>query len=84
MNYKAISELVAEYIEGSLVSAAFFSTYSFESDFFELEIMPLLMSQQVGQTGGTYQPALSTNDAIRWQQLERLMAQKQIPYISDL
>jgi hypothetical protein len=78
MNYKAISELVAEYIEGSLVSAAFFSTYSFESDFFELEIMPLLMSQQVGQTGDTYQPALSTNDAIRWQQLERLMAQKQI------
>lgn len=46
MNYHTISDLVAEYLEGSLVTAAFFSTYSFEPDFFELEIMPLLMSQQ--------------------------------------
>lgn len=78
MNYHTISDLVAEYLEGSLVTAAFFSTYSFEPDFFELEIMPLLMSQQVGNSNKTYLPALSTNDAIRWQQLERLMAERQV------
>lgn len=78
MNYHTISDLVAEYLEGSLVTAAFFSTYSFEPDFFELEIMPLLMSQKSDQSHGTYQPALSTNDAIRWQQLERLMTQRYI------
>ncbi len=78
MNYHTISDLVAEYLEGSLVTAAFFSTYSFEPDFFELEIMPLLMSQKSDQNHGTYQPALSTNDAIRWQQLERLMTQRHI------
>ncbi|WP_038888412.1 hypothetical protein [Vibrio campbellii] len=78
MNYHTISDLVADYLEGSLVRAAFFSTYSFEPDFFELEIMPLLMSQKSDQNRGTYQPALSTNDAIRWQQLERLMTQRHI------
>lgn len=78
MNYYTISDLVAGHLEGSLVTAAFFSTYSFESDFFELEIMPLLMAQQVGNSTKIYQPALSTNDAIRWQQLERLMAERQI------
>lgn len=78
MNYHTISDLVAESIEGSLVTAAFFSTFSFEPDFFELEIMPLLLSQKSDQGQATYQPALSTNDAIRWQQLERLMAQRHI------
>lgn len=78
MNYHTISDLVADYLEGSLVRAAFFSTYSFEPDFFELEIMPLLMSRKSDQNRGTYQPALSTNDAIRWQQLERLMTQRHI------
>ncbi|EMW7170434.1 hypothetical protein AAFM81_001229 [Vibrio fluvialis] len=78
MNYHTISDLVADYLEGSLVTAAFFSTYSFEPDFFELEIMPLLISQKSEQNRSTYQPALSTNDAIRWQQLERLMTQRHI------
>ena len=78
MNYHTISELVADSLEGSLVTAAFFSTFSFEPDFFELEIMPLLLSQPADQGQGTYQPALSTNDAIRWQQLERLMAQRYV------
>lgn len=78
MNYHTISDLVAENVEGSLVSAAFFSTFSFEPDFFELEIMPLLLAQKSEQGQETYQPALSTNDAIRWQQLERLMTQRHI------
>jgi len=78
VNYHTISDLVAESIEGSLVSAAFFSTFSFEPDFFELEIMPLLLAQKSEQGQETYQPALSTNDAIRWQQIERLMSQRHI------
>ncbi|WP_299792331.1 phospholipase D-like domain-containing protein [uncultured Shewanella sp.] len=78
MNYVTISDLVAGHIEGCIVQSAFFSTYSFEPDFFELEIMPLLMAQQDSKNGSTYHPALSTNDAIRWQQLERLMVERTI------
>jgi len=79
MNYVTISELVAEQLQGQLVSAAFFSTFSFEPDFFELEIMPLLLAQRDSKTDNLYQPALSTNDAIRWQQIERLLASQPIP-----
>jgi hypothetical protein len=79
VNYITISELVAEQLQGHLVSAAFFSTFSFEPDFFELEIMPLLLAQRDSKTDNLYQPALSTNDAIRWQQIERLLASQPIP-----
>lgn len=79
MNFITISELVAEQLQGNLVSAAFFSTFSFEPDFFELEIMPLLLAQRDSKTDNLYQPALSTNDAIRWQQIERLLASQSIP-----
>lgn len=78
MNYVTISDLVAGHIEGCIVQSAFFSTYSFEPDFFELEIMPLLMAQQDRKNASTYHPAFSTNDAIRWQQLERLMVERTI------
>jgi hypothetical protein len=79
MNYLTISELVTEKLQGQLVSAAFFSTFSFEPDFFELEIMPLLLAHRDGKTDNIYQPALSSNDAIRWQQVERLLASQPIP-----
>jgi len=78
MKYSTISELVAEHLEGCLVNSAFFSSFSFEADFFELEIIPLLMAQQDAKSGKVYHAELSTNDAIRWQQLERLMAERMI------
>lgn len=48
------------------VSFAFFSTYSFEPDFFELEVIPLLLGDQ----------ALSSQDDIRYVQLQALMQDK--------
>lgn len=42
---------------------AFFTTFSFEPDFFELEVVPLLLSS----------PALSPNELIRYAQVQDLM-----------
>lgn len=46
------------------VKRAFFSTYCFEPDFFELEVLPLLL-------GGS---AVSTDETIRYHQLQSLMS----------
>jgi hypothetical protein len=58
-----ISQGFKDAIGERTVVRAFFSTYCFEPDFFELDVMPLLL-------GG---PVLSTDDSIRYHQLQLLM-----------
>lgn len=57
-----ISEGFRKAIGDRKVIHAFFSTYSFEPNFFELEVIPLLLGS----------PALSSNEAIRYIQLQDL------------
>lgn len=63
MKAMTISEAFRTAIGEREVMQAFFSTYSFEPDFFELEVLPLLLGN----------PALSSNETIRYYQLQSLM-----------
>lgn len=63
MKHMTISEGFRDAIGDRRVERAFFSTYCLEPDFFELEVLPLML--------GT--PALSTADSIRYHQLQSLM-----------
>lgn len=63
MKAMSISEAFRAVIGEREVIQAFFSTYSFEPDFFELEVLPLLLGN----------PALSSNETIRYYQLQSLM-----------
>lgn len=65
MKAMTISETFRTAIGEREVMLAFFSTYSFEPDFFELEVLPLLLGN----------PALSSNESIRYYQLQSLMRQ---------
>lgn len=65
MKAMTISEAFRTAIGEREVMQAFFSTYSFEPDFFELEVLPLLLGN----------PALSSNESIRYYQLQSLMRQ---------
>ncbi len=65
MKAMTISESLRTAIGEREVMLAFFSTYSFEPDFFELEVLPLLLGN----------PALSSNESIRYYQLQSLMHQ---------
>lgn len=65
MKAMTISEAFRTAIGEREVMQAFFSTYSFEPDFFELEVLPLLLGN----------PALSSNETIRYYQLQSLMRQ---------
>ena len=65
MKAMTISESLRTAIGEREVMLAFFSTYSFEPDFFELEVLPLLLGN----------PALSSNESIRYYQLQSLMRQ---------
>lgn len=65
MKAMTISEAFRTAIGEREVMLAFFSTYSFEPDFFELEVLPLLLGN----------PALSSNESIRYYQLQSLMRQ---------
>ncbi|MGZ3853437.1 MAG: phospholipase D-like domain-containing protein [Flavisolibacter sp.] len=62
-----ISEGFKQAIGERSVRHAFFTTYSFEPDFFELEVLPLLLGS----------PALSANETFRYFQLQELMAHAQ-------
>lgn len=64
MKSLTISEGFKRAIGERTVERAFFSTYCFEPDFFELEVMPLLL-------GG---PSVSTDETIRYHQLQSLMS----------
>ncbi|EJN38449.1 hypothetical protein PMI38_02073 [Pseudomonas sp. GM84] len=66
MKAHTISDAFRRCIGEREVSFAFFSTYSFEPDFFELEVIPLLLGDQ----------ALSSQDDIRYVQLQALMQDK--------
>lgn len=65
MKALTISEAFRSVIGEREVEQAFFTTYSFEPDFFELEVLPLLLGN----------PALSRNESIRYYQLQSLMHQ---------
>ncbi|RRW11925.1 hypothetical protein EGJ43_19005 [Stutzerimonas stutzeri] len=65
MKALTISEAFRAVIGDREVVQAFFTTYSFEPDFFELEVLPLLLGN----------PALSSNESIRYYQLQSLMRQ---------
>lgn len=65
MKALTISEAFRAVIGEREVVQAFFTTYSFEPDFFELEVLPLLLGN----------PALSSNESIRYYQLQSLMRQ---------
>lgn len=65
MKPMTISEALRTVINEREVTHAFFSTYSFEPDFFELEVLPLLLGN----------PALSSNETLRYHQLQDLMRQ---------
>lgn len=45
MEHAVISERFLELISGRKVQAALFTTYAFEPDFFELDVIPLLLNQ---------------------------------------
>lgn len=64
MKSLTISESFKQAIGTRTVKSAFFSTYCFEPDFFELDVVPLLL-------GG---PVLSTDESIRYYQLQSLMS----------
>jgi PLD-like domain len=64
MKSLTISEGFKRAIGERSVERAFFSTYCFEADFFELDVMPLLL-------GG---PAVSTDETLRYHQLQSLMS----------
>jgi hypothetical protein len=63
MKSSTITEGFLEAIGGRRVERAFFSTFCLEPDFFELEVLPLLLGARV----------LSTSEPIRYQQLQSLM-----------
>lgn len=65
MKAMTISEAFRTVIGEREIKQAFFSTYSFEPDFFELEVLPMLLGN----------PALSSNESIRYYQLQSLMRQ---------
>ena len=65
MKALTISEAFRSVIGEREVEQAFFTTYSFEPEFFELEVLPLLLGN----------PALSRNESIRYYQLQSLMRQ---------
>lgn len=65
MKALTISEAFRTVIGDREVRQALFTTYSFEPDFFELEVLPLLLGN----------PALSSNESIRYYQLQSLMRQ---------
>jgi hypothetical protein len=65
MKAMTISEAFRTVIGDREIKQAFFSTYSFEPDFFELEVLPMLLGN----------PALSSNESIRYYQLQSLMRQ---------
>lgn len=65
MKALTISEAFRAVIGEREVVQSFFTTYSFEPDFFELEVLPLLLGN----------PALSSNESIRYYQLQSLMRQ---------
>jgi phosphatidylserine/phosphatidylglycerophosphate/cardiolipin synthase-like enzyme len=62
MKSLTISEGFRKAIGDRKIIHAFFSTYSFEPSFFELEVVPLLLGS----------PALSSNETIRYVQLQDL------------
>ena len=64
MKSLTISEGFRQAIGARPVKRAFFSTYSFEPHFFELEVLPLLLDG----------PTLSTDEIIRYHQLAALMS----------
>lgn len=64
MKSLTISEGFRQAIGARPVKRAFFSTYSFEPHFFELEVLPLLLDG----------PTLSTDETIRYHQLAALMS----------
>jgi len=64
MKNLTISEAFSRVIGDREVRHALFTTYSFEPDFFELEVLPLLLGN----------PALSSNESIRYYQLQSLMS----------
>lgn len=65
MKAMTISEAFRTVIGEREIKQAFFTTYSFEPDFFELEVLPMLLGN----------PALSSNESIRYYQLQSLMRQ---------
>ena len=64
MEAKTISEALRSVIGDREITRAFFTTYSFEPAFFELEVLPLLMGA----------PPLSNHEATRYFQLQNLMS----------
>jgi hypothetical protein len=66
MKSSTISKGFSEAIGERAVTRAFFSTYSFEPDFFELEVLPLLLDD----------PSMSTDERIRYPVLESLMSSR--------
>lgn len=76
MKAMTISEAFRTLIGEREIKQAFFSTYSFEPDFFELEVLPMLLGN----------PALSSNESIRYYQLQSLMRQhaKRFAVVYDL
>lgn len=63
MEALTISEGFLKSIGSKKVIHAFFSTYCFEPDFFELEVIPLLLGN----------PALSSYEELRYLQIQKLM-----------
>ena len=60
---KALTEQVAEAIDGRRVRAAVFTTFSFDPGFFELNVLPVLFDQPFSQPDKVRR--LQLEDALR-------------------
>ncbi|QEP41776.1 hypothetical protein D5085_00615 [Ectothiorhodospiraceae bacterium BW-2] len=61
MDSAVITERLLELIDDRQVLAALFTTYTFETDFFELEVIPLLLSQEMPYSADERVRKLSSN-----------------------
>lgn len=65
MESAVISDQVKELINGCQVKAAVFTTYTFEPDFFELEVIPLLLPNNIPYSSDSRVKAFQVRDALR-------------------
>ena len=70
MDSAVITDRFLELIAEREVQAALFTTYTFEPDFFELEVIPLLLSQKM---------AYSTDDRVKSLMVRENLREADIP-----
>ncbi len=70
MDNAVISERLVELIKGREVQAALFTTYTFEPEFFELDVIPLLLKQDA---------AYSTDERVKQFMVRENLREAELP-----